>query len=199
MTVQKTPTFTSDDEWDFVFEDTASTSLQTMDQSRSALVDVPVEPVGEVGELPGSNGGFTMAVFKASDVPLGTKIYASPPIPHKEGEDSAEVVDAARDVIASASDTYKKRNGHLGSFEDDSGEKCWIVPFDAFEKLRSALATSERGWANEARYRIGYGFCSAENLAYRYEIYQLAIRATKPWHQVRICVVGVPLGPKSTG
>lgn len=47
--------------------------------------------------------------------------------------------DAANDVIASASDTYKKRNGHIGSFEDESGEKCWIVPFDAFEALRSAL------------------------------------------------------------
>jgi hypothetical protein len=47
--------------------------------------------------------------------------------------------EAARDLIASASDIYKKRNGHLSSFEDESGEKCWIVPFDAFESLRSAL------------------------------------------------------------
>ena len=37
------------------------------------------EAVGEAGEMPGSNGGFTMAVFKASDVPLGTKLYAAPP------------------------------------------------------------------------------------------------------------------------
>lgn len=51
-----------------------------------------------------------------------------------------KMVEAARNVIASASDTYKKRNGHLGSFEDDSGEKCWIVPFDAFEGLRAALS-----------------------------------------------------------
>lgn len=47
----------------------------------------------------------------------------------------------ASDVVASASDTYKKQNGHLASFEDDSGEKCWIVPFDAFESLRSAVET----------------------------------------------------------
>lgn len=52
---------------------------------------------------------------------------------------SRGIVEAARDVIASASDSYKKRNGHLASFEDDSGEKCWIVPFDAFESLRAAL------------------------------------------------------------
>ena len=50
------------------------------------------------------------------------------------------LVEAARDVVSSASDTYRKRNGHLGSFEDESGEKCWIVPFDAFESLRSACA-----------------------------------------------------------
>lgn len=47
--------------------------------------------------------------------------------------------EAAANVIATASDTYKKRNGHVGSFEDESGEKCWIVPFDAFEALRSAV------------------------------------------------------------
>ncbi len=50
--------------------------------------------------------------------------------------------DASANLIASASDTYKKRNGHLASFEDDSGEKCWIVPFDAFEKLSAALAST---------------------------------------------------------
>lgn len=61
--------------------------------------------------------------------------------------DQSRLLHAAKDVIASASDTYKKRNGRLASFEDDSGEKCWIVPFDAFESLRSAvdaLSASER-------------------------------------------------------
>lgn len=52
--------------------------------------------------------------------------------------DLTRLLETARNVIASASDTYKRRNGHLASFEDDSGEKCWIVPFDAFESLRSA-------------------------------------------------------------
>jgi hypothetical protein len=64
-----------------------------------------------------------------------------------EGE-TGRLQAAARDVIASASDTYKKRNGHLGSFEDDSGEKCWVVPFDAFESLRSAVdAITTKGGA----------------------------------------------------
>ncbi|MGV1900710.1 hypothetical protein ACQZ6V_10510 [Agrobacterium sp. 22-3674b3] len=48
--------------------------------------------------------------------------------------------EASVNLIACASDTYKKRNGHVGSFEDDSGEKCWIIPFDAFEALRSVVS-----------------------------------------------------------
>lgn len=60
--------------------------------------------------------------------------------------DNRDLLDAAQNLIACASDTYKKRNGHISSFEDDSGEKCWIIPFDAFEQLRTAaedvIATS---------------------------------------------------------
>ena len=37
------------------------------------------QSVGEAGSLPGSNGGFTTAVFKASDVPVGAKLYTAPP------------------------------------------------------------------------------------------------------------------------
>jgi len=54
--------------------------------------------------------------------------------------------ESANAVVQSASDHYKKRNGHLASFEDESGEKCWIVPFDAFEDLRAAL-THQQGEA----------------------------------------------------
>jgi hypothetical protein len=61
------------------------------------------------------------------------------PAPSHNVVGADRLIEAAKDVIVSASDTYKKRNGHLGSFEDDSGEKCWIVPFDAFEGLRSAV------------------------------------------------------------
>lgn len=38
------------------------------------------DPVAEAGSMPGT-GGFTMAVFKASDVPVGTKVYIVPPAP----------------------------------------------------------------------------------------------------------------------
>jgi hypothetical protein len=36
------------------------------------------EAVGEAGSMPGTDG-FTMAVFRAADVPIGTKVYTAPP------------------------------------------------------------------------------------------------------------------------
>lgn len=36
------------------------------------------EAVGATVAMPGSNGGFTMATFKASDVPVGTPLYTTP-------------------------------------------------------------------------------------------------------------------------
>lgn len=38
---------------------------------------VPCRSVGEAGTMPGTSG-FTMAVFNASDVPVGTKLYTEP-------------------------------------------------------------------------------------------------------------------------
>lgn len=36
--------------------------------------------VGAVVGMSGSGGGFTMCAFNASDVPIGTKLYAAPPL-----------------------------------------------------------------------------------------------------------------------
>jgi hypothetical protein len=45
----------------------------------------PAEPVAHAAEMPGSNGGFTMAAFRAADVPVGTAIYAgAAPTPEVE-------------------------------------------------------------------------------------------------------------------
>jgi hypothetical protein len=41
------------------------------------LAECKGEAVGVAGSMPGTDG-FTMAAFKASDVPIGTKIYATP-------------------------------------------------------------------------------------------------------------------------
>lgn len=45
-------------------------------QSSRTPAPVGVEPVGEAGSMPGTDG-FTMACFKASDVPIGTKLYTA--------------------------------------------------------------------------------------------------------------------------
>ena len=45
------------------------------------------------------------------------------------------LLEAASAVVDSASITYRKSNGHIGSIEGDDGEQSRIVPFDAFEDL----------------------------------------------------------------
>jgi len=46
---------------------------------KQALAAQPAaQTVGEVGTMPGTTG-FTMACFKAEDVPIGTKLYTTPP------------------------------------------------------------------------------------------------------------------------
>jgi Lar family restriction alleviation protein len=65
-----------------------------------------------------------------------TRATPQPPIAAEAGEALAE---AARGLVDRASDTYRKRNGHIGSIEGDDGEKCWIVSFDDMEDLRRAL------------------------------------------------------------
>ena len=45
---------------------------------KQALAAPVQEPVGEVGTMPGTTA-FTMACFKAEDVPVGTKLYTTPP------------------------------------------------------------------------------------------------------------------------
>jgi len=93
------------------------------------LFDLPVNEIGEV------HGRQVIALRHITQILVEMVRDVAP-------TEIERLQAAAKDVIASASDTYKKRNGHLASFEDDSGEKCWIVPFDAFESLRSAVDAS---------------------------------------------------------
>ncbi|MEG8224055.1 hypothetical protein OSJ57_26225, partial [Sphingomonas sp. HH69] len=48
--------------------------------------------------------------------------------------------EAAEELSARAFDHYRARNGRMCSIEGDDGEKCWIIPYDAMEDLRAALA-----------------------------------------------------------
>ena len=52
---------------------------------------------------------------------------------------SGGVFEAARNLIASRSSTFKARNGRDVGIQDDSGEKMWIVPFDEMLELEAAL------------------------------------------------------------
>lgn len=54
------------------------TSLQAMEAVAKwgTPATVGAEPVGEVGSMPGTDG-FTMACFRESDVPIGTKLYTA--------------------------------------------------------------------------------------------------------------------------
>lgn len=49
------------------------------DALAAARQPVEAEPVGATVAMPGSGGGFTMCAFNASDVPVGTKLYTTPP------------------------------------------------------------------------------------------------------------------------
>jgi hypothetical protein len=49
--------------------------LPALNVARHAL-SVDAQPVGVAGTMPGTDG-FTMAAFKASEVPVGTPLYAS--------------------------------------------------------------------------------------------------------------------------
>lgn len=52
------------------------------------------------------------------------------------------VLEAAKDIIASRSSTYKAKNGRVMGIEDDSGEMMWIVPFDEMAALEAALTSA---------------------------------------------------------
>lgn len=55
----------------------------------------------------------------------------------------AELVEAARDLIARKSDTYTARNGRKMGIQADDGEKCFIIHSDAVFFLESAIAKLE--------------------------------------------------------
>lgn len=88
---------------------------------RSCLLDKPeaAETVGEAGEMPGSNGGFTMAVFKASDVPLGTKLYTRPAdTDAAQSTPEAIVRSAASAVIDELAERFAEKPGTADDYAD---------------------------------------------------------------------------------
>jgi hypothetical protein len=79
--------------------DEAATTLRQL-ADRVQELEGKGQPVGEAGSMPGTSG-FTMACFKAEDVPLGTKLYASPPSSvQPEKEECRPLTDEQIDAIA---------------------------------------------------------------------------------------------------
>ena len=95
-------------------------------------------------------------VLAASDLRLDAKAFRENTVYDSDGDPirlianaermmaGADAIDAllcaARSLVSQAFDLYTARNGKRMSIEGDDGEKCWIVPFDAFEELRSMVA-----------------------------------------------------------
>lgn len=69
--------------------------------AQQARAQVQGEPIGEVGTMPGTSG-FTMACFRADEVPVGTKIYTAPQpaqATQAEATQAEETVDPIEDAI----------------------------------------------------------------------------------------------------
>lgn len=81
---------------------------------------VEQEPVGEAGSMPGTDG-FTMACFRASDVPVGTKLYTHPQPPRQplDTETWPEYpAPSVRPVYATSANTKSVRDGfEVGGYE----------------------------------------------------------------------------------
>jgi hypothetical protein len=63
------------DDW---FDEASAEAIAWSAWQTRADLSRAAEPVGVVDSLIGSHGGFSHAVFKASNVPVGTKLYAHP-------------------------------------------------------------------------------------------------------------------------
>jgi Lar family restriction alleviation protein len=125
---------------------------QTMEAGRSALVDVPVEPEywtshnnfenmlgkGVTDERGGVVWDFALQAWVNADVPL----YASQPIPHREGEDSAEVLRSALQRISEL--TPAKANAKDAR---DLHHTVKAIADVALAATRSASATRAKGCA----------------------------------------------------
>lgn len=78
----------SDKMFDMMLADYAA-SIERGRKAFAAYLSHAAEPVGIVDSLIGSQGMFSHAVFKASDVPVGTKLYTQPPEPARDAKDAA--------------------------------------------------------------------------------------------------------------
>lgn len=111
------------------------------------------EPVGEAGTMPGTSG-FTMACFKAADVPVGTKLYTTTAAQADEVRDAARDVPPVRAVMHAAHSAFNEALppmsltslGHANVYralEAAVGEAIKLN--DAFAAMRTTAADNQKG------------------------------------------------------
>lgn len=98
------------------------------DRARRAA-PVAQEPVGEAGTMPGTSG-FTTAVFRASDVPVGTKLYAAPVAAQaqpQQSENQEALADTQRAIIEAAERRgYERAIAECAQDREDADLLDWL-------------------------------------------------------------------------
>ncbi|WP_175980016.1 hypothetical protein [Caballeronia zhejiangensis] len=100
------------------------------------------EPVGFAIAMPGSDDGFTMSAFKASDVPVGASLYLHP---------SAEIAALRERIAGMEKDAQRWRAGvRLKCFPEHSGHddaarygESWYMPNCALPDVPEPFVTPE--------------------------------------------------------
>lgn len=82
--------------------------------------------------------GFADARFIAAANPA-TVLSLLAALEEAEGRER-RLREVALEVLRSKFSTYRARNGRDVGIQDESGEKCWIVPFDPMFALEAVLA-----------------------------------------------------------
>lgn len=127
---------------------------------RERLTKAREEPVGIVGSMPGTSG-FTMATFKADDVPVGTKLYTAQPSGVREGmlraeevcKDRAEAWGHSDFQQSEISEARKREAEELADYFRAEAEKLpqthVLVPVDTLILMRKAI-TRDAPYSNAA-------------------------------------------------
>lgn len=118
-----------------------------MTESNKQHDAMAAEAVGEAGAMPGTDG-FTMAAFRAADVPIGTKLYVAPQPAQADarGED-AYVAKRLSEVLASVYATL------IGDDEADADESLNAI--ERVERAAQVLRLEVELYRGQADARVG--------------------------------------------
>lgn len=133
---------------DFAIQFFADAGSTEQDIQAAALKMFTREAVAHAELMPGTNGGFTMAVFSASVVPVGAPIYdtfiAQQAAPAQVEKHAAELK-ADNEQLRTALRFYARKK-HIADPDD---ELC-LMDMESSWMWHSSAVTSERGWADNS-------------------------------------------------